>query len=115
DATRVQEPPEPPKARAPPVEEHICDAVSDLAVHAAWCILERNSDAVILEVRRRAARPCLEGSKSRNRLSERCAWPVVFFCGAIPSALTTSAAPIHHLQEAGTMFKRLLVLGPAAL
>src|SRR5467141_366289 len=38
-----------------------------------------------------------------------------FFCGAIPSALTTSAAPIHHLPEAGTMFKRLLVLGPAAL
>src|SRR5947199_9396144 len=38
-----------------------------------------------------------------------------FFGGAIPSALTTSAAPIHHLPEAGTMFKRLLVLGPAAL
>src|SRR5256712_7970078 len=38
-----------------------------------------------------------------------------FFGGAIPSALATSAAPIHHLPEAGTMFKRLLVLGPAAL
>src|SRR2546430_13684774 len=70
-----------PRRELPPVEEHICDAVSDLAVHAAWCILERNSDAVILEVRRRAARPCLEGSKSRNRPSERCAWPVVFLVG----------------------------------
>src|SRR2546430_2210948 len=37
-----------------------------------------------------------------------------FFCGAIPSALTTSAAPIHPLPEAGTMFKRLLVLGPSS-
>src|SRR5207247_7712107 len=26
-----------------------------------------------------------------------------------------SAPPIHHLTEAGTMFKRMLVLGPAAL
>src|SRR5207247_8531529 len=26
-----------------------------------------------------------------------------------------SAPPIHHLTEAGTMFKRMLVLGPVAL
>src|SRR5882762_11957070 len=79
--------------------------VCELAVHRGRRILERNSDAVILEVRRRLARPCLEGSKSRNRLSETCAWPVLFWV----------SAKLHHLTKAGTMFNRMLVLGPAAL
>src|SRR5713101_2762383 len=39
-------------------------------------IFERNSDAMNPEARCRADRPCLEGSKSRNRLSELLAWPV---------------------------------------
>src|SRR5947199_8242114 len=34
------------------------------------CIFERNSDAVNTGARCRAGRQCLEGSESRNRLSE---------------------------------------------
>src|SRR5438093_950476 len=34
------------------------------------------------EARCRAGRPCLEGSKSRNRLSELLAWPVFFLLRA---------------------------------
>src|SRR5256884_3494241 len=39
-----------------------------LAADRPWCILKPNSDAVIPEARSRAARQCLEGSESRNRL-----------------------------------------------
>src|SRR2546428_246344 len=83
-----------------------CCAFFGWRFNGARCTLQRNSGAVILEVPRRAARPCLERSKSRNRLSETCAWSVFFIA---------SAPPIHHLTEAGPMFKRMLVLGPAAL
>src|SRR2546421_3847058 len=51
-----------------------------LAVDPIASILQRYSDALIPEARCRAARLCLEGSKSRNRLSEVPAWPVLFFC-----------------------------------
>src|SRR5438876_12059352 len=50
-----------------------------LAVDPIASILQRYSDALIPEARCRAARLCLEGSKSRNRLSEVPAWPVLFF------------------------------------
>src|SRR3989442_813755 len=82
-----------------------CCAFFGWRFNGARCILKRNSGAVILEVPRRAARPCLERSNSRTRLSETGAWPVLFL----------SAPPIHHLTEAGPMFKRMLVLCPAAL
>ena len=49
-----------------------------LATDPIGSILHRYSDALIPEARSRAARPCLEGSKSRNRLSEVPAWPVFF-------------------------------------
>src|SRR5437667_9839098 len=49
-----------------------------LAVDPIASILQRYSDALIPEARCRAARLCLEGSKSRNRLSEVPAWPVLF-------------------------------------
>jgi len=39
-----------------------------LAGDRPGCILEPNSEAVIPEARCRAARQCLEGSESRNRL-----------------------------------------------
>ena len=47
-----------------------------LASRRPGCILEHNSDAVIPEARCRAARLCLEGSESRNRLSGTPTWPV---------------------------------------
>src|SRR2546425_9772388 len=50
-----------------------------LATDPIGSILQRYSDALIPEARSRAARVCLEGSKSRNRLSEVPAWPVLFF------------------------------------
>src|SRR5437016_4394440 len=50
-----------------------------LATDPIGSILQRYSDALIPEARCRAARPCLEGSKSRSRLSEVPAWPVLFF------------------------------------
>src|SRR2546430_3870236 len=50
-----------------------------LATDPIGSILHRYSDALIPEARCRAARVCLEGSKSRNRLSEVPAWPVLFF------------------------------------
>src|SRR5438128_3302293 len=50
-----------------------------LAVDPIASILQRYSDALIPEARCRAARRCLEGSKSRNRLSEVPAWPVLCF------------------------------------
>src|SRR6266550_5662027 len=47
-----------------------------LAVRRPGCIFKRNSDAVIPKARRRAARLCLGGSESRNRLSGGDpAWP----------------------------------------
>ena len=49
-----------------------------LATDPIGSILDRYSDALIPEARCRAARVCLEGSKSRNRLSEVPAWPVLF-------------------------------------
>src|SRR2546427_4004792 len=53
-----------------------------LAVDPIASILQRYSDALIPEARCRAARLCLEGSKSRNRLSEVPAWPVLFFAAS---------------------------------
>src|SRR6267378_4294805 len=47
-----------------------------LATDPIGSIVHRYSDALIPEARSRAARLCLEGSKSRNRLSEVHAWPV---------------------------------------
>ena len=44
------------------------------------CIFERNSDAMNLGARCRAVRPCLEGSKSRDRLSGTPTPPVHFLC-----------------------------------
>src|SRR2546423_14963184 len=41
-------------------------------------ILKRNSEAINPEARCRAGRPCLEASKSRDRLSGLPTWPVVF-------------------------------------
>src|SRR5260370_19982099 len=54
-----------------------------LAAHHRRWIFEPNSDATNLEARCRTARPCLEGSESRNRLSETLAWPP-FFSGGEP-------------------------------
>src|SRR5437016_12804604 len=51
----------------------------DLAGSRLARILERNSDAVILGVRCRAARPYPGGSESRNRLSGTPTWPVLLF------------------------------------
>src|SRR2546421_5736246 len=45
------------------------------AARRAYC---NASDAMNPEARCRAGRPCLEGSESRNRLSELLAWPVFF-------------------------------------
>src|SRR3989475_2797974 len=48
--------------------------------------------------RPRLGRPCLEGSKSRNRLSEVLAWPVLFFKGAFmavgPKRLAAAAVVV---------------------
>src|SRR5439155_26723745 len=55
--------------RLPLPKEQICDVVPDLAAERHRRILERNSDAMIPGARCRAARPCPEGSESRNRLS----------------------------------------------
>src|SRR5438874_6310789 len=46
------------------------------------------------EARCRVARLCLEGSKSRNRLSERLAWPVPFLSSFTPGG--------HHVQRPRT-------------
>src|SRR5439155_11734741 len=51
----------------------------DLAGRCLAGILEGNSDAVILGVRSRAARPYPGGSESRNRLSGTPTWPVLLF------------------------------------
>src|SRR2546430_11680400 len=61
-----------------------------LATDPIGSILQRYSDALIPEARCRAARLCLEGSKSRNRLSEVPAWPVLFF-GREPWVATARA------------------------
>src|SRR3989454_5366698 len=57
------------------------------------------------EARRRAARPCLEGSKSRNRLSEILAWSVLVWGTAVV------------LQREAPMIQRsiLLLLGGACV
>src|ERR1051325_6929930 len=53
-----------------------------------------NSDAEILEARRRAARPCLGGSEWRNRLSVTCTQPVVCL-GLIPDRKSTRLNSSH--------------------
>src|SRR2546426_9818162 len=49
--------------------------------------VRRNSEAMTPEAGCRAGRPCLEGSESRNRLSEVLAWPAPFFCGSAGAAV----------------------------
>jgi hypothetical protein len=56
------------------IEKVHCEPRS-LAARGQGYILEHHSDAMNPEARCRAARPCLEGSKSRNRLSGVPAWP----------------------------------------
>src|SRR2546426_1181393 len=52
--------------------------IRPLALEHPLSILQLNSDAMNPEARCRAARQCLEGSESRDRLSELVAWPVSF-------------------------------------
>jgi len=55
-------------------------------VHGTGLHVGRNSEAVNPEARSRAGRPCVGGSKSRNRLSEGLAWPVFFIRGVRPAS-----------------------------
>ncbi len=61
------------------MREQICDVVAALRCTVPGAYWHKTSDAVIPGARCRAGRPCLEGSKSRNRLSGIPAWPVFFF------------------------------------
>src|SRR6059036_2619785 len=68
----------------------------DLAARRPEPILERNSDAVNPEARCRAGRPCLEGSKSRDRLSERLAWPAFLAVSGGPTKASVGARGSTH-------------------
>src|SRR4029077_3501360 len=57
-----------------------------LAVHGTGLHVRSNSEAVNPEARSRAGRPCVGGSKSRNRLSEGLAWPGFFIRGVRPAS-----------------------------
>src|SRR2546429_9367901 len=70
-----------------------------LAVDPIASILQRHSDALIPEARCRAARLCLEGSKSRNRLSEAPAWPVLFLAASHELQLLALDSPRGSTRE----------------
>ena len=70
-----------------------------LAAGPRRSILKHNSDARNPGTRCRAARPCPGGSKSRNRLSETLARPVVFFLGHRTTMAATRPAASAFLAS----------------
>src|SRR2546429_311813 len=62
---------------------HTCQGTGGyLSVRRPGCIFELNSDAVIPKARSRAARLCLGGSESRNRLSGDIHVAGFWFCAS---------------------------------
>src|SRR2546430_8270922 len=71
-------------------QAHLPHSRATLATDPLGSILARYSDAMNPEARCRAARLCLEGSKSRNRLSGIPAWSVFFFLSASVTEIESS-------------------------